>query len=84
MNAATHIAGVIVRARPEHADAVAAGIAARPHHEVHAVADGKIIVVVEAESERALADCMDELRAQPEVLFVNLAYHQIDTEPENA
>jgi periplasmic nitrate reductase NapD len=78
MNADAHIASLIVRARPEKAEAVAAQIAAQPGHEVYAVADGKVIVVIEAESERALADCMDHLRAQPEVLFVNLVFHQVD------
>jgi nitrate reductase NapAB chaperone NapD len=50
-----------------------------PLYEVHAVEDGKIVVVLEAASERDLADRMDALRAEPDVLFVNLVYHQVDT-----
>jgi nitrate reductase NapD len=74
----SHIASLIVRARPEQAGQVAARIAATPGHEVYAVENGKVIVVIEAESERALADCMDGLRHAPDVLFVNLVYHQVD------
>jgi nitrate reductase NapD len=79
-----HIAGLLVRARPEKAAELAARIGARPDHEVHAVADGKVIVVLEAASERLLADRMDELRREPDVLLVNLVFHQVDDEPEIA
>ena len=78
MNAAAHIASVIVRARPEQAATVAARIAATPGHEVHAVADGKVIVVIEADTERALADSMDHLRQEPDVMLVSLVYHEVD------
>ena len=80
----THIASLIVRARPEQADRVAARIAATPGHEVHAVESGKVIVVIEAESERALADCMDGLRHQPDVLFVNLVFHQVESDRQDS
>jgi nitrate reductase NapD len=83
MNDGTHIASVIVRARPELAGEVAARIAATPGHEVYAVAEGKVIVVIEAESERALADRMDGLRHEPDVMLVSLVYHEVDREPEN-
>jgi nitrate reductase NapD len=73
-----HIASFIVRTRAEAAADVATRIATLEGAEIHAVEDGKIIVVVEAPSERRLADRMDELRALPEVLMVNLVYHQAD------
>jgi nitrate reductase NapD len=76
--APAHIASLFVRARPEAAVAVANRIAAAPDSEVHAVEDGKIVVVLESATERGLADRMDELRAEPDVLFVNLVYHQVD------
>ena len=82
MNAPAHVASVLVRARPERAAEVAARIAAHEHSEVHAVEQGKIVVVLEAPSERALADRMDELRGEPDVLFVNLVFHQVDTEAD--
>ncbi len=77
---ALHIASFIVRARPEVAPEVAARIAQMPRAEIHAVESGKIIVVVEAESERVLADYMEELRAAPDVLMVSLVFHQMDAE----
>ena len=76
---AVHIASFIVRARPEIAAAVAARLAATPETEVHAVEAGKIIVVVEAASEGALADRMDEMRHDPDVLMVSLVYHGEET-----
>lgn len=78
MNTDAHIASVLVRARPERAADVAARIAAQADSEVYAVEDGKIVVVLEAQSERALAERMDELRGEPDVLFVNLVFHQVD------
>jgi nitrate reductase NapD len=76
-----HVASLIVRARPEIAAAVAERIAARPANEIHAVEAGKIIVVVESSSESALADRMDEIRNDPDVLMVSLVYHEEDKEP---
>jgi nitrate reductase NapD len=80
MSADTHIASLVVRARPERAAQVAALISSREGHEVRAMADGKLVVVLEAPSERALADRMDELRGEPDILFVNLVFHQQDSE----
>lgn len=73
---ACHVASLIVRARPEVARQVAARIAHAPGAEVHAVESGKIIVVLESATERALADQMDAMRADPEVLMVSLVFHQ--------
>lgn len=73
-----HIASFIVRARPELATAVAERIGRMPGTEVPAVEAGKIIVVAEAVSERALADYMERLRDEPDVLMVSLVFHQMD------
>jgi periplasmic nitrate reductase NapD len=75
-----HIASFIVRARPEIAAAVAARIARLPGTEVPAVEAGKIIVVAEADSARALADYMERLRDEPDVLMVSLVFHQMDAD----
>ncbi len=77
-----HIASFIVRARPEIAASVAARLVTAPDSEVHAVESGKIIMVVEAASEAALADRMDEIRNDPDVLMVSLVYHQMDAETD--
>lgn len=73
-----HIASLIVRTRPEAARAVADRLANAPDTEVHATESGKIIVVVESPDERALADRMDEMRNDPDVLMVSLVYHAVD------
>jgi nitrate reductase NapAB chaperone NapD len=39
-------------------------------------------VVLEAASERALADHMDALRQAPDVLMVSLVFHQMDADAE--
>ena len=72
------IASFIVCARADDAAEVAGRIARMEGTEIHAVEDGKIIVVVEAPSERQLADRMDALGREPGVLLVNLVYHQRD------
>jgi periplasmic nitrate reductase NapD len=77
-DAPAHIASVIVRTRVEIAPVFAQKIAAMPDTEVHAVQDGKIIAVLEAESERELADRIDEIKQDPWVLGVNLVFHQMD------
>jgi nitrate reductase NapD len=77
-----HVASFIVRAQPEVAPAVAARLAAAPATEIHAVESGKIVVVVESPSEGALADRMEEIRDDPDVLMVSLVYHQMDQEPD--
>ena len=78
MSAASHIASVVVRTPPALAHDFAGRIATREDSEVYAIADGKIVVVLEADSEHALADRMDEMRREPGVLFVNLVFHQED------
>jgi nitrate reductase NapAB chaperone NapD len=75
-----HIASLIVRAHTQVAHDVAARIALAPAAEIHAVENGKIVVVVESAGEHALADFMDEIRKDPDVLMVSLVYHQIDRE----
>ncbi|MBC8024506.1 MAG: chaperone NapD [Steroidobacteraceae bacterium] len=73
-----HVASLIVRTRAENAHDVASRIARAPSTEIHAVENGKIVVVVESTGERALADQMDEIREDADVLMVSLVYHQID------
>jgi nitrate reductase NapD len=75
-----HVASLIVRTRPENAHEVAARVAQSPTTEIHAVVDGRIIVVVESADERALADRMDVIRDDPDVLMVSLVYHAVDDE----
>jgi len=74
-----HIASLIVRARSESACVTAERLANLPGVEIHAVQDGKIVVVLEAATERGLADLMETIRAEPDVMLVNLIYHEVET-----
>jgi periplasmic nitrate reductase NapD len=74
-----HIASLIVRARCDSAQSTAERLMKLSGVEVHAVQDGKIIVVLEAASESALANLMEQIRAEPDVVLVNLIYHEVET-----
>ena len=78
MSGAIHIASLIVRTRPVEGEAVAQGLARLSGAEVHAVQDGKIILVLEGESERELAERMDLIRSEAGVLLVSLVYHEVE------
>lgn len=79
MSGTAHIASLIVRARSESACVTAERLANLPGVEIHAVQDGKIVVVLEAATERGLADLMETIRAEPDVMLVNLIYHEVET-----
>ncbi|MBI5462286.1 MAG: chaperone NapD [Gammaproteobacteria bacterium] len=72
-----NISGVIVHARPEQLAAVQQRLAEIAGVEVHAATeDGKLIVTVEEESDRILADTVLGLRDVPGVLSASMVYHQ--------
>ena len=72
-----NISGVIVHARPEKLVAVRQRLADIAGVEVHAASeDGKLIVTVEEESDRILADTVLSLRDVPGVLSASMVYHE--------
>lgn len=72
-----NISGVIVRARPEKLAAVRARLADIAGVEIHAATDdGRLIVTVEEESDRDLADTVLSLHDVPGVLSASMVYHQ--------
>lgn len=76
-----NISGVIVRARPENVAAVRKRLAAIDGVDVHAATeDGRLIVTVEEESDRLLADAVLRLNSVPGVLAASMVYHQYDDE----
>lgn len=81
MNERTQIASFIVRSLPQHAPGIAKRITAVRGAEIHAVERGKIIVVVEADCDSALAASMDEMRSFEGVLAVSLVYHYAEPAP---
>jgi nitrate reductase NapD len=84
-DSAGHISSAIVSVRPEHAAAVAAEIARLPDTEVHGVAGGRIIVVMEAADAGDLADRLSAIAALPRVCAASMVFEQaIDPEPMDA
>lgn len=76
-----NISGVIVRARPENVGAVRKRLAGIDGVDVHAATeDGRLIVTVEEESDRLLADAVLRLSGVPGVLAASMVYHQYDDE----
>lgn len=79
-----HLAGVVVRVRPEHRDAVGAQLCALPGVEVHGVnPDGRLAVLIEGEHRGAVSDALFALHALDGVLSASLIYEQSDYEPES-
>ncbi len=78
-----NISSVLVNARPEKVMQVQDGLRACAGVEVHAASDdGRLIVTIEAESDRAVADMFEEINRQPGVLSVSMVYHHYESDPD--
>lgn len=74
-----HIASVFVHSRPASLVQVQAAIDALESAEVfRSSAEGKIVVVLEAPSAKAVLDTIDEIRALAGVLNVSLVYQHAE------
>ncbi|AJD53400.1 nitrate reductase NapD [Thalassospira sp. MBR-102] len=70
------ISSMIIQSRPENMTAIKAALLNMPDTEISADdPSGKIVVVMEAASDRQLADGMKEIGDIPGVLGVNLVFH---------
>ena len=79
VSGAEHIASLLVQVRPERIAAIAEQLAGREGVEVHATdPKGKIIVTIEAGSDRRLLDTVSWIEATPGVIAAPLVYHQIE------
>jgi periplasmic nitrate reductase NapD len=80
-----HVASLIVQARPERLSEVEAAIRTLPSAEISASdAIGKLVVTLEAASERPIARALDQINAMPGVLSATLVYHEVDAVPAEA
>lgn len=70
-----HIASLVLQCRPADRDRVAAAAQRLPGVEIAAAEGGKLVVVLEAASERRVLDLTDALRDLPEALDCQLVYH---------
>jgi nitrate reductase NapD len=78
-----NISGVLVLARPASATAVKRQLAAMPGVEVHAVSgQGRLVVTVEDDDARTLADTVAAMQDVPGVLSAAMIYHHCEDEPE--
>ena len=76
-----HIAGVLVQTRPEHIPQVQTRLGDIAGLEVHAVnPDGRIIVTVEGDGRKSVADALFSLNAMQGVLSACLVYEHSETE----
>jgi nitrate reductase NapD len=77
-----HISSLIVRARPDRLPDIVAAIDALPGAEVHRHdAIGKIVVLLETETQSQIAERLRAMEALPGVLNVSLIYHHADELP---
>ncbi|MCG3767221.1 nitrate reductase [Vibrio cincinnatiensis] len=75
-----HISSLIVHTLPEHLDTVKAQINDFEQAEIYGDSpEGKVIVVLETESQGFVTETIDAINNLPHVLSVVLVYHQIDT-----
>ena len=73
-----HIAGVVVQARPDIMPKIKKWLRAFPGAETQMEdARGKLVVVLEAETEQKILDLLDGLNAQAGVFNAALVYHEI-------
>jgi nitrate reductase NapD len=80
-----HVASLIVHARPERLAEVTAAILTLPGAEIPTSdAAGKLVVTLEAASERPIARALDQINAWPGVLSATLVYHEVDAGPPEA
>jgi periplasmic nitrate reductase NapD len=73
------IASVLVQARPDHLDEVAAAIAALAGCEVHARdPKGKLVVVIETSAAGAVGSTLNAIALLPHVFSAALVFHASD------
>jgi periplasmic nitrate reductase NapD len=75
-----HISSAVVSAIPQHAQAVAAALAGLPDTEVHNIAGGKIVIVMEGPSAGVIGNRLTEIALMDHVLSASLVYEVIETD----
>lgn len=77
------ISSVIVSAKPEQSAHLKSLLEAVEGVEVHVQADdGRMIATIEAESEAETVKTFELIGQLPGVLAVSMAYHQVETNPD--
>lgn len=84
MNSEWHVSGLMVQAWPEKLPELISALLAIPETEVPVTdqPQGKLVVVMQAASSRALLEKIESVRNLDGVLAVSLVYHQQDEQGE--
>jgi len=78
MDKPLHIASLVVLARPELFEAVKSNLRLLKGLELHQESPaGKLVVVLEAEDESQILDCIQQIGNLPGVLNAALIYHEV-------
>ncbi len=75
-----NIAGVLVHSHPDFTETVTRSLSALPGVEVHAAADGRIVVTVEGDDANALADTFRGFSDMRGVLSTAMVYHHFESD----
>jgi nitrate reductase NapD len=75
-----HISSIVVHVIPEHLACVKNDISNLPGAEIHGEsANGKLVVVLESDTDRQTTDVIDSINLLDHVLSTALVYHHIET-----
>lgn len=74
-----HISSLVVHVKPAYLESVKAQIAALPNAEIYGDSEeGKVVVVLETESQGYVTDTIDKINNLEHVLTTFLVFHQIE------
>ena len=79
-----HISSLILQFKPDYLSSIENALTGRTQVEIHGRNDeGKMIVVVEAATERDLVGRIDAIRQLAGVVNFSMVYHQIDQDEDD-
>lgn len=78
-----NISSAVVHAKPGTTEVVRALLMTIEGVEIHAISeDGKLIVTIEADGDRATADTYGSIGQMDNVMSVAMVYHQTESDPD--
>jgi nitrate reductase NapD len=76
-----HVSGVLLHAHPERLESVLAQLESAPGVEIQTVtSEGRLVTVVERDTDRELADVFTHMQNTAGVLCASLVYHYSDND----
>ena len=76
-----HVSGVLLHAHPERLESVLAQLESAPGVEIQTVtSEGRLVTVVERDTDRELADTFTHMQNTAGVLCASLVYHYSDND----